>query len=155
LFIFLLLTGLPVFAARETFNGRQVAARQVLIKLQAPSAAILQQLRQSGDADDLRQLSRTLGIYLLHSRGLNVPALLTLLRALPFVAYAEPDYVVQASLIPNDQFFSQQSSFLNTGTPGADIGATAAWDISTGSTANVVGVVDTGIDYTHPDLAPN
>src|SRR5262249_47736907 len=41
------------------------------------------------------------------------------------------------------------------GTAGADIKATLAWDVSTGSRANVVGVVDTGIDYNHPDLAAN
>src|ERR1044072_2215851 len=87
-----LLAALPAFAARETFNGRQVAPRQVLIRLQAPSAAILQLLRQSGDADDLRQLSRTLGLFVMHSRGYDVPALLNVMRALPFVAYAEPDY---------------------------------------------------------------
>src|SRR5206468_7004302 len=30
-----------------------------------------------------------------------------------------------------------------------------AWDVSTGTANHVVGVVDTGIDYTHPDLAEN
>ena len=42
-----------------------------------------------------------------------------------------------------------------TGTAGADISADFAWDVSTGSRANVVAVVDTGIDYNHPDLAAN
>ena len=41
------------------------------------------------------------------------------------------------------------------GAAGADIRATAAWDVSTGSRANVVAVIDTGIDYNHPDLAAN
>ena len=31
----------------------------------------------------------------------------------------------------------------------------SAWNISLGSTANVVAVIDTGIDYTHPDLVAN
>ena len=41
------------------------------------------------------------------------------------------------------------------GTSGRDIHAVPAWDVSTGSRANVVTVVDTGIDYNHPDLAAN
>src|SRR5205085_7448708 len=43
----------------------------------------------------------------------------------------------------------------NTSFPGADIGASLAWNVSTGSTTNLIGVVDTGIDYNHPDLAAN
>jgi subtilisin family serine protease len=41
------------------------------------------------------------------------------------------------------------------GTANADIHATSAWGVATGSRANVVAVVDTGVDYTHSDLAAN
>jgi subtilisin family serine protease len=154
--LLLLLTALPALAQpTETHDGHEVAARQVLLKLRAPSSALLQQFRQLTDADDLRALDNAQGLYLLHSRSGNVAALLSILRSIPAIAYAEPDYIVKSTATPNDASFTQQWSLLNIGMPGADIGATRAWDVSTGSTANVVGVVDTGIDYTHPDLAAN
>ncbi|MEM1170386.1 MAG: S8 family serine peptidase, partial [Cyanobacteria bacterium P01_H01_bin.35] len=60
---------------------------------------------------------------------------------------------------PNDTFFNLMWGLHNTGQTGgtsdADIDALEAWDIQTGSNNVVVGVIDTGIDYTHPDLANN
>src|SRR5215468_7086347 len=53
-----------------------------------------------------------------------------------------------AGVVPNDPSFNQQWSL-------AKIGATNAWATTTGSTEIVVAVLDTGVDYTHPDLAPN
>jgi subtilisin family serine protease len=72
----------------------------------------------------------------------------------------EPDLYVSASVTtPNDPLFSSQWSLDNTGqtggTPDDDIDAPEAWDLTTGSSSVVVGVVDTGIDYTHPDLDGN
>jgi serine protease len=92
------------------------------------------------------------------------------------VRYAEPDWVLAADQIPNDPGVGNQWGLLNSGqtivvnqgttiagTPGADIKASAAWEVTTGTAwdpvtnpaAPVVGVVDSGIYYNHPELAPN
>lgn len=75
------------------------------------------------------------------------------------VLYAEPDYVVNAFLTPNDPSFTEQWALSNTGQTGgladADIDAPEAWELTTGSSDIVIATLDTGIDYTHPDLASN
>lgn len=85
---------------------------------------------------------------------------LTAYRAREEVLYAEPDYIVTASdLIPNDPDFGLLWGMRNTGQfgglPGADISAPTAWDQGVGSRNIIVAVIDTGVDYTHPDLADN
>jgi subtilisin family serine protease len=52
-------------------------------------------------------------------------------------------------------FNTGQSVDGQQGVPGADIGAEAAWNVTTGSRANIVAILDTGIDFNHPDLAAN
>ncbi len=154
--LFLLTAALPLLGqGHDTYDGHDCVANQVILRLNSATTAVLQQLKLLGNADTLRALDSPLGIFLLHSPSGTVSALLAILKAHPAVTYVEPNYFVKTVTTPNDPNFSLQWSFLNTATPGADISATLAWDISTGSTANVVGVVDTGIDYTHPDLAAN
>ena len=78
---------------------------------------------------------------------------------LPGFSYLEPDFALQIENTPNDPNFGNLWGLDNTGqsggVAGADISAVDAWDVTTGSSDVVVGVVDTGIDYTHPDLADN
>ena len=62
-------------------------------------------------------------------------------------------------MLPNDPRFGDLWGLHNTGQAGgtadADIDASEAWDITTGSSGVVVGIIDTGIEYTHEDLAAN
>ena len=80
------------------------------------------------------------------------------LKKHPAVLYVEPDYIVHAATT-NDPSFDSLWGLNNTGQTGgtedADIDAPEAWDISIGSRDVVVGVIDSGVDHTHPDLNAN
>ena len=85
------------------------------------------------------------------------------LKKLPILASAVPDGYIFSASIPNDPLFDQQWGLHNTGqtvngiagTPDADIDAPEAWDLTTGSSAVTVAVIDSGIDLTHEDLVDN
>ncbi len=119
-------------------------------------------LIQEIDADQSQPLGFA-NLRRLHSRRFPVDILMAYLQTKAIVAYAEPNFVLRSNAVPNDSQFPSLWNLSNVGQNvigqvglvGADIHAAAAWDLSTGSRANVVGVVDTGIDYTHPDLAAN
>ena len=91
--------------------------------------------------------------------GEKATALVSRLYSDPSIAYAEPDFQQSAILLPNDTRFDELWGLHNTGqtggTPDADIDAPEAWNIATGTSDVVVGVIDTGVDYTHPDLLDN
>ena len=57
--------------------------------------------------------------------------------------------------LPGDPRFSSQWCHSNVDNPYADMDSPKAWDITTGSTDVVVALIDSGVDYTHPDLAAN
>jgi subtilisin family serine protease len=77
-----------------------------------------------------------------------VPQAVQMLANHPAVEYAEPNYTIRPAVVPNDERY-----FTLWGMP--IIGAPLAWNVTTGSSGVLVAVVDTGIDISHPDLAPN
>jgi subtilisin family serine protease len=92
--------------------------------------------------------------------GMNTDQAIAALQGDPRVLYAEPNYEIHLlERVPNDPRFPELYGMRNVGQtgglPGADIRATQAWDLYTGDPNLKVGVIDTGIDWTHPDLAAN
>ncbi len=92
--------------------------------------------------------------------GTSVQQAIDQFRADPNVLYAEPDYIVRTNeVVPNDSLFGSlwglRNTGLNSGTVDADIDATDAWELSTGSNSVIVGVIDTGVDINHSDLNAN
>ncbi|MBM4146082.1 MAG: hypothetical protein FJ240_07380 [Nitrospira sp.] len=95
-------------------------------------------------------------------QGISVPEAIQAYKAHPDVEYAEPNYIVRASAIPNDARFGEQWGLHNTGQningfsgkAGADIDAPGAWNILQ-VTSVIVAVIDSGIDISHPDIAAN
>ncbi len=96
-------------------------------------------------------------------KGLTVEEALEIYQDDPDVEYAEPNYYRYIAAAPNDTYFDQLWGLHNTGqdvngtsgTADADMDAPEAWDITTGSSDVVIAVIDSGVDYNHPDLSAN
>jgi subtilisin family serine protease len=122
--------------------------------------------------EQLDHLLSSNGVHFETIRGLGVPGLVQV-RAFAATADAaesalfsnrnvasfEPNALVSAKRFPNDSDFGNLVGLHNVGQFGgvadADIDAVEAWDQTTGSSSVVVGVIDSGIDVSHPDLYLN
>jgi subtilisin family serine protease len=85
--------------------------------------------------------------------GASVEEAVAELESDPDVLYAEPNYIYRLATVPNDPEFD-----LTWGLSQAtdkDIDAPAAWTRTRGSSNVIVAVIDSGIAYSHPDLAGN
>ncbi len=152
-------------AGHDRVNGHEAAAGEVIVKYRNPkNAAERAQVDAIVDAEQDDELGDSSGrVRHIKSRRFDAATLVAYFNGAPDVEYAEPNYILYAiQTTPTDPSFGQLWGLLNTGqnvggvgTPGADIDATLAWDTTTGSANVVVGVVDTGVDYNHNDLAGN
>lgn len=94
---------------------------------------------------------------------LTVPDAINRFSRYPDILFAEPNFYYYLDKIPNDPEFPLLWGLQNTGqtvggqagTPGADISAPGAWDITTGSKDVVIAVIDSGIHMNHLDLIHN
>ncbi len=119
----------------------QAAEAAQMARLSAQAGVALTYFRpMSGDAHVL-QLPRRMPIA-------EVERIAAQLSALPEVEYAEPDYILQPMLVPNDPQYNSQWHYYET----YGINLPQAWNITTGNASTVVAVIDTG-HRPHVDLA--
>ncbi len=107
-----------------------------------------------------RQWDRFDGLRLLELRdGETVEEARERLMATGRYEFVHADTIRRASAVPNDPNFSRQWSLANTGANngivGADIKATAAWDVRTDASSVIVAVIDSGVRLDHPDIVAN
>jgi subtilisin family serine protease len=167
--------GSPEFFAARGFvpamwNGQEVMARpgQWLMKVDGVRGQAAQQIKAVNallgkvrkDVKAVRQLGEN-GLVLVQAPTSLAPAKLrTALSRVPGLRGLEPDMAVwSAGTLSNDPNLGSLWGLHNTGQTGgtadADIDAPEAWSLTRGNGSVVIGVVDSGVDYNHPDLAAN
>ncbi|MBC8479703.1 MAG: S8 family serine peptidase [FCB group bacterium] len=172
-----------------TFNGYEAAANRLVLKIAEDQAPLLGEetpLSFSAISDSDRNFNGS-GItsfvplyifyqdftdlhytYNLHqyyviefTERVSLESMIADLYTLEAVELVEPDYVVRANIVPNDQYYPEQWGHNNTGQAGSgnvgipdcDTDTDDAWDITTGDSDIIVAILDTGINGNHSEFA--
>ncbi|MGB1205680.1 MAG: S8 family serine peptidase [Chitinophagales bacterium] len=157
-FITFLLVLLLCFSADTSAQPSTFASKQLIVKFgKATTDLEKRSIQNELAASDLLHF-RGIDAYLWkvpeasqNVQGKNlkgVQEMVDYLNRLPQVEYAEPNYKYELLTTPNDPHLPQLWGMENIETENA-------WTIAVGSSDVVVGVIDTGIDWTHPDLVDN
>lgn len=89
------------------------------------------------------------GIYKITiSKGADIHKIASEYASLPDVEFAEPNFLYEICRTPNDPDYNKQWGLFK-------ISASGGWDAKVGDPEIVIAVIDTGVDYNHPDLASN
>lgn len=160
--LFILMSLLPVTA--NAVVGQVAVSQQqaegILLRFKASANnQTRQQVLQSASCTETKRFRLVQGLTLVNVQpGMSTKDALSLLSSNSQVLYAEPNYIVSTTAIPNDPRFAELYGLDNNGQTGgttdADIDAPEAWDSQTGTDV-VVAVIDTGLDYNHEDIAGN
>lgn len=130
----------------RTADGREAVANRMIVAFKAGvSATEKNAVHRSTGTAPVKQISASVE-YVDTTGAPSLEAALASYRADPRVRYAEPDYIVHALDLPNDQYFGDQYGMTKVQAPGA-------WSVTHGSGDVRVAILDCGIYEAHPDLA--
>ena len=145
----LILTSLLTVAPASAKPVARHAPDSLLVRFRADTpGAEKDQARGQAEGEVVEEYDLVPGLQHLRVPAGRLEHALQSLSRSPFVEYAEPDYEVYSTAVPNDPRYADLWGMAN-------IHAPAAWDVFTGDPDFVVADIDTGIDYNHPDLAGN
>jgi len=147
----------PVIPANKHSRPEFVAG-EILVRYRSDKAATKHQLTASAlqvegqsipiQVERFEGSDLVSGLRVARVAAANTMAAIAALNENPDVLYAEPNYIMHADVTPNDPSFPTLYGLTK-------IGAPTAWNTTTGSSNVVVGVIDEGIDISHPDLQAN
>lgn len=110
-------------------------------------------ISRSGDEVSIPPFWATFNVRTLPNSNFNYHKLVGTLNSLyPLIIYAHPNYSCELLSVPNDSLYSLQQSLSSDTFALGHINVDSAWNIETGKRYIKVGVFDSGIDTTHPDL---
>ncbi len=152
--------GVSSLSASEQSGAEEFVPDQVVVRYKrGASGGERRALRRELGARHVRKLSIARAELVTLEPGTPVKATASKLESSDVVEFAEPNYIVRASVTPNDPLYGNLWGLNNTGQTGgtadADIDAPEAWNSYTGGNDVTVAVVDTGVDYNHVDLNDN
>lgn len=134
------------FSATSTSSGAQAkSTSNTVAALAARNKLTLKQTRQIATNLHVMQFEA-------ETSNESLDESLARLRADAAVEYAEPDQMRYPHAVPNDPLYSGQWYLQSAGSTPSAINATGTWDVTTGNSAVVIAVLDTGVLYSHPDL---
>ena len=96
----------------------------------------------------IEKITKNLELYTLSFDNKTIEQLVNEYSSIPEVEYAEPNYLLESFLTPNDANYSLKYDLLN-------INSELAWNLTTGNRSVIIAIIDSGVDWDHPDLSSN
>lgn len=158
-------SGVERSPAGQPATIRSSAIQRILLRFNIDQNRLISAFPGFNEADTLKttpegrtiKLPNMARIFKIHiPNGATRESVIDSLKKLTNVLFAEPNGVAVPLGDPNDQYYGYQwglKNMQNGVRQQADIKAPEAWNIYTGSPSSIIGIIDYGVDGTHPDLS--